>query len=96
MFISTSVVIIALLIVYFSVQLFSLPAKWCVPNADYDCLLKMEQKCFPGDHTGFLLVASWCEGTSCWGRWAYHCDLSPTPTGYVYCEDVGGFGCEDN
>jgi hypothetical protein len=87
--------IIFTLAVFFAIQISTMPAQWCVPQADFDCLSRMEARCYPEDHTGFILIGSWCNVSICLGKWEYYCGLGRDSSGAIYCADENGFGCEE-
>jgi hypothetical protein len=90
-------IVVVLMAGFFTVQLTSLGAKWCIPEFTWECEIEGVVAC-EGELMGAELVNSECIGTTCRGNWLFHCDEGTDTTyeGPVNCDDEMNPGCEGN
>jgi len=92
-------IVLVLIGSYFAIQLTAQPAKWCLPRLMLSCMVKMESECGTAglDHTGEVLVYSWCENGDCIGWWSYYCGLGDQRVPRtMYCIDENHWQCENS
>jgi hypothetical protein len=89
-------IVLILMAGYFSIQLISSAEKSCLPAWNFDCDVYAQLACM-GEYLGAILFHSWCEGTTCVGKWNVYCDHGPDiDIEEIECTDVGNPYCESN
>ena len=93
-FFTISAIFILLMAGYFSIQLTALPAKWCLPEFDWECEANAQVAC-EGQFGSARYEFSTCMGYTCRAYWELFCDQGPySQIEHQWCDDDNNPYCE--